>query len=123
MRGRPTSPQARLLLDQLRDERGRRVVLVSHCPLNENTRYAGGATRPGAVSEAVEELIGAGYGIHQLPCPEPLAWGGVLKPRSLRLHHSKGGMLYPLRDLLLRAFVVWTASSDGDGRGLVRRRP
>ena len=82
--------------------------MVSHCLLNENTRYAGGATRPGAVSEAVEELIGAGYGIHQLPCPERLAWGGVLKPHSLRLYHSKGGTLYPLRGLLLRAFVLWT---------------
>ncbi len=108
MRGRSTPPQARLLLDQLRDERSRRVVLVSHCLLNENTRYAGGATRPGAVPEAVEELISAGYGIHQLPCPERLAWGGVLKRHSLLLYHSKGGVLYPLRGLLLRAFVVWT---------------
>jgi uncharacterized protein YbbK (DUF523 family) len=108
MRGRPTPPQARLLLDQLRDERSRRVVLVSHCLLNENTRYAGGATRPGAVPEIIEELISAGYGIHQLPCPERLAWGGVLKPHSLLLYHSKGGVLYPLRGLLLRAFVVWT---------------
>ncbi|WP_082974439.1 DUF523 domain-containing protein [Mycobacterium sp. E1715] len=104
MRGR----RPRLLLDQLRDQRGRRVMLVSHCLLNENTRYAGGATRPGAVAEAVEELIGAGYGIHQLPCPERLAWGGALKPHSLPLYHSKGGLLYPFRGLLLRAFVAWT---------------
>jgi hypothetical protein len=62
--GRPAPPQAQLLLDQLRDERGRRVVLVSHCLLNKNTRYTGGATRPGAVTEAVEELISADYGIH-----------------------------------------------------------
>ncbi len=108
MSGKRSTADARLLLDQLRDERGRRVVLVSHCLLNENTRYAGGATRPGAVSEAVEELIGAGYGIHQLPCPERLAWGGVLKPHSLRLYDSKGGLLYPLRGLLLRVFVIWT---------------
>lgn len=108
MSGKRSEADARLLLDQLRDERSRRVVLVSHCLLNENTRYAGGATRPGAVSEAVEELIAAGCGIHQLPCPERLAWGGALKPHSLRLYHSKGGALYPLRGLLLRAFIVWT---------------
>ena len=100
--------RARMLLDRLRDERGRRVMLVSHCLLNQNTRYAGGATRPGAVAEAVDELVAAGYGIHQLPCPERLAWGGVLKPLSLRLHHSKGGALYPLRGALLRVFVWWT---------------
>jgi predicted secreted protein len=99
---------ARLLLDQLHDERSRRVVLVSHCLLNENTRYAGGATRPGAVAEAIDELINAGYGIHQLPCPERLAWGGVLKRHSLRLYHSKSGPLYPIRGALLGAFVWWT---------------
>lgn len=99
---------ARLLLDQLRDARSRRVVLVSHCLLNQNTRYAGGASRPGAVTEFVDEVMDAGYGIHQLPCPERLAWGGVLKRRSLLLYHSKGGPLYPLRGVLLSAFVWWT---------------
>ncbi len=99
---------ARSLLDQLRDERSRRVVLVSHCLLNENTRYAGGATRPGAVAEIVDELIAAGYGIHQLPCPERLAWGGVLKRHSVRLYHSKGGPLYAVRGVLLSAFIWWT---------------
>lgn len=99
---------AHLLLDKLRDQRGRRVVLVSHCLLNENTRYAGGATRPGAVVEAVDELTAAGYGIHQLPCPERLAWGGVLKRRSLWMYHSKGRPIYRLRGVLLTTFMWWT---------------
>jgi predicted secreted protein len=106
--GKPDAWRERLLLDRLRDQRGRRVVLVSHCLLNQNTRYAGGATRAGAVAELADELIGAGYGLHQLPCPERLAWGGVLKRHSLRLYDSKGGPLYPLRGMLLRAFVWWT---------------
>lgn len=93
---------------RIHDERGGRVMLVSHCLLNENTRYAGGATRPGAVAEVVDELIRAGYGIHQLPCPERLAWGGVLKRHSLRMYHTKGRPLYALRGPLLRAFVWWT---------------
>lgn len=58
--------------------------------------------------ELVDQLMAAGYGIHQLPCPERLAWGGVLKRHSLRLYHSKGGPLYALRGVLLRAFVWWT---------------
>jgi uncharacterized protein YbbK (DUF523 family) len=99
---------ARLLLDKLRDERGRRVVLVSHCLLNENTRYAGGATRSGAVVETVDELTAAGYGIHQLPCPERVAWGGVLKRRTVWVYGSKGAPLYPLRGVLLTAFIWWT---------------
>lgn len=98
----------RQLLDQLGDERGRQVMLVSHCLLNQNTRYAGGATRPGAVVEEVDDLLAAGYGLHQLPCPERRAWGGVLKRHSLRLYHSKGGPLYPLRGVLLRMFSAWT---------------
>jgi len=64
--------RARRVFDQLRDERGRRVMLVSRCLLNENNRYAGGATRPGAVAEFVDELVGAGYGIHQMPARNAL---------------------------------------------------
>lgn len=105
---RDSRDTARLSLDRLRDERGRRVVLVSHCLLNENTRYAGGATRSGAVTEAIDELMASGYGIHQLPCPERLAWGGALKRHSLLLHDSKGRPLYRVRALLLRAFQLWT---------------
>jgi predicted secreted protein len=101
-------PRERVLLDRLPDARARRVVLVSHCLLNQNTRYAGGATRRGAVSELVDELVDAGYGIHQLPCPERLAWGGVLKRHSLWLYDSKGKVRYAFRDVLLRAFVGWT---------------
>src|SRR6478609_1837320 len=97
---------ARLLLDQLRDERSRRVVFVSHCLLNENTRYTGGATRPGAVAEIIDELIAADYGIYQLPCPERLAWGGVLKRHGLRLYHSKGRPLYAVLGVLLSAFLL-----------------
>ena len=100
--------RGRVLRDRLRDERGGRVLLVSHCLLNQNTRYAGGATRPGAVSEVVDELLREGAGIHQLPCPERLAWGGVLKRHSLVLYGSKGGPLYPVRGALLRPFVWWT---------------
>jgi predicted secreted protein len=101
-------PRDRVLGSRLSDERARRVVLVSHCLLNQNTRYAGGATRRGAVSELVDELVDAGYGIHQLSCPERLAWGGVLKRHSLWLYDSKGKLRYAFRGVLLRAFVWWT---------------
>jgi predicted secreted protein len=60
---------------RLQDERSGRVVYVSHCLLNENTRYLGGAFRPGAVDEVVETYLRDGTGICQLPCPEQLAWG------------------------------------------------
>lgn len=41
-----SAESARQMLDRLHDERSRRVVLVSHCLLNENTRYAGGRRAP-----------------------------------------------------------------------------
>lgn len=84
------------------------MVLVSHCLLNQNTRYAGGATRSGAVAELLEELVRGGFGIHQLPCPERLAWGGVLKTRVTRMYGARGGLLYPVRGLLIGPFLWWT---------------
>lgn len=59
---------------RLRDERSRRIVFLSHCLLNENTRYLGGAFRPGAVDEVVGSYLRDGTGICQLPCPEQQAW-------------------------------------------------
>jgi hypothetical protein len=57
----------------LADRRGRRVVFVSHCLLNENVRYLGGAGRRGSVDEVVEGFQAAGVGI----CVE-------FRPRNIR---------------------------------------
>jgi predicted secreted protein len=77
------------LVAPLADARSRRVVLLAHCLLNENVRFLGGATRPGAVLEEVEPYLQGGVGIVQLPCPEQLAWGGVLKRHLLRLYGTR----------------------------------
>jgi hypothetical protein len=68
-----------VLRQVLSDARSGQVVFVSHCMLNQNVRYLGGATRPGAVAEVVARLQRAGVGIVQMPCPEQRAWGGVDK--------------------------------------------
>ena len=67
------------------DERGGRVVFMSHCLLNQNTRYLGGAVCPGVVADAVHPYLRDGIGIVQMPCPEQRVWGGVLKRRFLWL--------------------------------------
>jgi predicted secreted protein len=67
------------------DERSGRVVFVSHCLLNQNTRYLGGAMCPGVVADAVDPYLSDGVGIVQMPCPEQQSWGGVLKRRFLWL--------------------------------------
>jgi predicted secreted protein len=100
--------RATLLLERLADERSRQVAFVSHCLLNENTRYLGGAFRPGGVAEVVDELMRRGVGICQMPCPEQRAWGGVLKRRMLRAYGARGTAAYRLRGLLLALFVLET---------------
>jgi predicted secreted protein len=67
------------------DARGGRVVFLSHCLLNQNTRYLGGAFCPGVVTAAVDPYLSDGVGIIQMACPEQRVWGGVLKRRFLWL--------------------------------------
>lgn len=100
--------RAERLRRQLADERGGRVVLLSHCLLNENVRYLGGAGRAGGVREVVDGYLAQGIGIHQMPCPEQRAWGGVLKPRLLAAYGAGGTWRAPAVRLLLRPFLRYT---------------
>jgi hypothetical protein len=95
------------LSERLADSRGREVVFVSHCLLDENARYLGGAFHRGAVPEMIE-LLGSGVGVHQMPCPERRAWGGVRKRQMLRAFGLRDSALYPVRGPLFRLFVWQT---------------
>ncbi len=97
-----------VLLERLEDERSKRVIFVSHCLLNENTRYLGGAFRRGCVDELVDSFQQEGLGIYQMRCPEQHAWGGVLKRRLLPFYGSKGTVLYRFRHVLLPHFLWYT---------------
>jgi uncharacterized protein YbbK (DUF523 family) len=96
------------LLERLEDERSKRVIFVSHCLLNENTRYIGGAFRPGGVDELVDGFQRERMGICQMHCPEQRAWGGVLKRYLLPFYGSQGTLLYRLRHVLLPLFIWYT---------------
>jgi predicted secreted protein len=52
------------------DQRSRKVVLVAHCVLNQNSISDGTADLPGQFREIVEVLMEQRVGIVQLPCPE-----------------------------------------------------
>ena len=52
------------------DVRSKKVVLVSHCILNQNAISDGTADYPAAIKEIIYPLIEAGAGILQMPCPE-----------------------------------------------------
>jgi predicted secreted protein len=96
------------LRKQLADARSGRVVFLSHCLLNQNVRYLGGAGRSGGVEEIVEGYLGRGIGICQLPCPEQRAWGGLLKRRMLVAYGSAGTLRAPVARLMLRPFIFYT---------------
>jgi predicted secreted protein len=51
-------------------QRKKRILLVSHCILNQNTVITNEARAEGAVLSAASWAIREGFGIVQLPCPE-----------------------------------------------------
>lgn len=57
------------------DERSRRVVFVSHCILNSNTRADGHAGVPGVNQRVLELLMRLNIGVVQMPCPEMMCLG------------------------------------------------
>lgn len=54
----------------LNDNRKRKVVFLSHCFLNTNTRFPGGCAYEGATTPLIKTLLESGVGIIQMPCPE-----------------------------------------------------
>lgn len=99
--------KAQRLTRRFEDGRGKRVVFLSHCILNENTRYPGGACRA-CVREIVEQCLDAEVGMVQMPCPEQRAWGGVTKRLLLALYGMKGTPMFRLRRILLPLIVAYT---------------
>jgi predicted secreted protein len=104
--------------ERLADARSRRVVFVSHCLLNENVRFLGGATRPGGLIDVLEPFLREGVGIVQLPCPEQHVWGGVLKRRMLALYGLRMVRCRPIRGVVVAAV---RAATGLEYRRLARR--
>ena len=98
-----------LLRERLQDQRSGKVLVLSHCLLNQNVRYLGGAVRPGMVEEVLEDAHCRGYGLYQLPCPEQRAWGGVLKRHLVPAYGAEGTLGYRLRRPLLWLFTRYTS--------------
>lgn len=83
-------------------------MVLSHCLLNQNVRYLGGAFEAGVVTAAVEGFIRDGVGLYQMPCPEQLVWGGVTKRLLVRLYGSERTILFRLRGVVLPVFLAYT---------------
>ncbi len=109
-----------MLTEKLKDERGKQVIFVSHCILNENARSQGGGFRPGCIDEIVDELQRHGIGIVQMTCPEIRAWGGVLRRYMWLPLGSKKTWLYKMKGVFLPVFTWYTRRvSRGIARGVV----
>lgn len=57
------------------DARSKRIVLVAHCVLNQNSISDGTADYPGTNENIVKLLINSNVGIIQMPCTEMLCLG------------------------------------------------
>lgn len=55
--------------------RGRRLILLAHCILNQNSVVQPLARRPGVLEGIVRACLEAELGLLQLPCPELMARG------------------------------------------------
>ena len=62
----------------IQDKRSRKIVVVAHCILNQNSRVLGIAYYPGMINEIVDVLRKYEVGVIQMPCPE-LTHAGLLR--------------------------------------------
>ncbi len=91
------------------DHRGKQLVYVSSCLLDQNRRFPGIAVQKGAIRELVVALLDAGIGIEQLPCLECLGWGGVSRGTLFRflptLYKHEGTKIYPLIKVMAKIWL------------------
>ena len=67
----------------IQDRRGRKIVVVAHCILNQNSRVQGIAYYGGMINEIVDVIRKHEVGIIQMPCPE-LTYDGLLRQSQTR---------------------------------------
>lgn len=60
------------------DKRGKKIALIAHCILNQNSRAYGLAEKTSIIAEIVNFLAKNDISIIQMPCPE-IAYAGVLR--------------------------------------------
>ncbi|MFM2479790.1 CD3072 family TudS-related putative desulfidase [Celerinatantimonas sp. YJH-8] len=111
------------------DHRSKKLVLVSHCLLNQNAISDGTADLPGTFSDVIQVLMKYNVGIIQLPCPELICLGldrgdqqGCTREviventrirHQLLTHHSQNkisnlidSLMYQIREYLNNGFMI-----------------
>ena len=67
--------------------RNKKIAVVSHCVLNQNSVVYDLARCGGALKELVIYLLDNDYALYQLPCPE-LIYGGMARPQQSYAQYS-----------------------------------
>ena len=91
------------------DKRSRKIIVVTHCILNQNARLDDCAIFKGAIPELVNIMISRGYGIFQLPCPEMAAIDFKRSKRSKKRPYIRDILELPLYRKKCRAVAEYTA--------------
>lgn len=68
---------------KFKDKRRGKLVVVSHCILDQNARVSGLARYSAIIDEVVEVLRKYDVGFLQMPCPE-LIYAGAKRPRKTK---------------------------------------
>ena len=79
-------------------ERSKKLLLISHCVLNQNAVIDGWERASGAFPVA-KTLIESGLGIIQMPCPE-LLFGGLERPSMTHADYNTDDYRQLCRELL-----------------------
>ncbi len=91
------------------DKRGKRIIYVSKCILNQNLRFPGIAIESGAISELLIPIMKNGIGIESMPCLERLGWGGVQRTTFFKyfpmISKNIGSFKFPIIKFFLRSWL------------------
>jgi predicted secreted protein len=81
-------------------QRSKKILVVSHCVLNQNTVIPEEARSPGMMKSAVSWAEEQGYGLVQLPCPE-FTYLGPDRPSMTRAQYDTPEYRAHCRKILL----------------------
>ncbi|MFX1418696.1 MAG: hypothetical protein ACFE9N_07235 [Promethearchaeota archaeon] len=91
------------------DKRGKKIIYLSQCLLNQNLRFPGIAVESGALIELIVSLIKKGIGLEPIPCLERLGWGGVKRKTFYKylpmISRNIGSIKFSIIKLFLRIWI------------------
>jgi len=84
----------------VKDERSMKVVFISHCLLNQNSKVFGLSTKETikAANKVINLLLKKNIGIVQMPCPE-FTYLGLLRPPQTKDQYDSAGFRSHCRKL------------------------